>query len=105
MAGDLTTARANGWAGFDNLGLRVPGGWQFDCAGMPTLMGCGGQVTVPRRWTRVGVKKSGWLVCYGLEPKPGSEGRFDVPDDWEEDHDVVLTFCPRCAAVVQGGRP
>lgn len=96
-------ARANGWRGFDSIGLRVHGGYQYDCAGMPTLMGCGAQVTVPRKWIRVGVKKSGWLVCYGLEPD-SYDAPLDDPSRLVEDHDVVLTFCPRCAAVVKETR-
>jgi len=93
-------ARANGWRGFEGIGERVPGGYQYDCNGMPTMMGCGGQVVVSRRWARVGIKKSGWLVCYGMEPKT-PDSRFDDPDSWFEDQDVVLTFCPSCAAVVE----
>lgn len=81
-------ARKNGWRGFEGLGQRVEGGYEYICDGMPTPMGCGNDITVPRAWVRVGVKKSGWLVCYGLE------------DDGQPDLDVVLTFCPRCAEVV-----
>jgi len=89
--------------GFSGLGDRVSGGYQYICDGMPTLMGCGQIVTVPRRWTRVGYKKSGWLVIYGLEPKPefGNRAHFDEPDQWQPDPDTVLTFCSRCAAVVK----
>lgn len=94
-------ARANGWCGFD-VAERVHGGYQYDCDGLPTPMGCGGQIVVPRKWTRPGVKKkSGWLVTFGLEPKRGSLGRVDVPEDWESDEDVVLTYCPRCREVVE----
>lgn len=89
----------NGWNGFE-VAKRVHGGYQYDCDGMPTLMGCGAQVTVPRKWTRVGKKKSGWLVCYGMEPN-SDDSRFDDPDAWHEDHDIVLTFCPRCTLVVE----
>ena len=88
------------WRGFDGIGERVPGGYQYDCDGMPTLMGCGAQVTVPRKWARTGTKKSGWLVCYGLEPDT-SDAPFDDRSRWHEDHDIVLTFCPRCAEVVK----
>ena len=93
-------ARRNGWKGFD-VAERVHGGYRYICDGMPSMMGCGVDVIVPRKWTRTGEKKSGWLVVYGLEPKPGTPGRFDNPEEWEEDHDVVLTFCPRCAAIVR----
>lgn len=103
-------ARSNGWRGFEGLGERVErgqfgepperGGWLYRCDGMPRLMGCGEEIVVPRRWSKVGKKKSGWLVCYGLEPKPGTPGEFDDHDQWEEDHDVVLTFCPDCAATL-----
>ena len=86
-------ARANGWRGFDGIGERVRGGYEYRCDGMPSLMGCGADVTVPRRWERVGTKKSGWLVCYGLN------------DDATPDLDVVLTFCPRCANVVAAQKP
>ena len=89
-------ARRNGWAGFDNAGERVIGGWQYTCDGMPSMMGCGGTVTVTRRWTRAGVKTSGWLVCFGLDD-PGAPG----DDGKGHDLDVVLTFCPTCAAVVK----
>lgn len=105
-------ARANGWDGFNNIGEKVErggfghppatGGYLYRCDGMPRLSGCGAEIIVPRKWARVGEKKSGWLVCYGLEPKPGTEGRFDDPSQWEEDHDIVLTFCPECTKVVKG---
>ncbi len=80
-----TLARANGWRGFDGIGEKTTGGYEYQCDGMPSLMGCGEFVIVPRRFSRIGVKKSGWLVCYGLN------------DDNTPDRDVVLTFCPRCA--------
>lgn len=81
-------ARKNGWRGFEGIGKRVEGGYQYDCDGMQTLMGCGGQIRVTRPWVRVGKKKSGWLVCYGID------------FDGTEDKDIVLTFCPECAVVV-----
>ncbi len=81
-------ARANGWRGFDGIGDRVDGGYEYWCDGMPSYFGCPESVTVTRRFARVGVKKTGWLVCYGLD------------DDGTPDLDVVLTFCPRCAAAV-----
>lgn len=104
-------ARANGWRGFDGVGDRVVRdpqwdgpdvvtGWRYRCDGLPTLFGCGNEVVVRRRWTTVGPKKDGWLVCYGLEPKT-LDTRFDDPNGWMDDEDVVLTFCPRCAAVVK----
>lgn len=84
-------ARANGWRGFDGIGKRTEGGWLYSCDGMPTPMGCGATVVMTRRFARVGKKqRSGWLVCYGI----------DI-DDTEGDKDVVLTFCPKCAAVVE----
>lgn len=86
-------ARANGWRGFEGIGERVKGGYEYRCDGMPSLMGCGSDITVTRRWDRAGVKKSGWLVCYGLNED-------DTPDT-----DVVLTFCPRCAQVVMKQQP
>lgn len=91
-----TLARSNGWRGFDGIGAKVPGGWQFDCDGMPTMMGCGAQVTVTRRWSKVGKKTSGWLVVYGLcfpDERPDDKHGHDL--------DVVLTYCPSCAAVVE----
>jgi hypothetical protein len=96
-------ARVNGWRGFDGAGDRTPGGWLYTCDGLPRPMGCGAQVTVTRKWTRVGTKKSGWLVCYGFEPKLefGDRALFDEPSQWEEDHDIVLTFCPNCAEIVR----
>jgi hypothetical protein len=91
-------ARANGWRGFDNAGSveRVEGGYEYVCDGMPTMRGCGERVTVPRRWTKVGEKKSGWLVMYGqcFPDEPSDDGNG-------HDLDVVLTFCPECAAVVK----
>ena len=90
-------ARSNGWRGFDSAGEKVPGGWEYTCDGMPHPMGCGGSATVPRRWTRVGDKKSGWLVCYGQETLDHTGG----DDGKGNDLDVVLTFCPSCAAVVK----
>jgi hypothetical protein len=95
------SSRRNGWVGFD-VAERVHGGWRYRCDGMPSMFGCGGEIVVARRWAKVGAKKaSGWLVCYGLEPKPGAPGRFDDPGQWQEDHDVVLTFCPSCRVVVE----
>lgn len=102
-------ARRNGWRGFD-IGERVEkggfghepkrGGWLYTCDGMPTPMGCGATVVVPRRWSKVGAKRgSGWLVCYGLEPDTLDTDIRDR-EHWHEDTDVVLTYCPRCAAVV-----
>lgn len=91
-------ARRNGWRGFDNAGAveRVDGGYEYVCDGMPSLMGCGSRVTVSRKWSKVGVKKSGWLVTYG-QCFPD-----EIADDKHgNDLDVVLTFCPSCAAVVK----
>lgn len=92
-------ARANGWRGFENAGAvqRVDGGYEYVCDGLPSPMGCGARVVVTRKWTAIGKKKSGWLVCYGLA------GPDDMPFDQmiEPDLDVVLTFCPSCAAVVK----
>lgn len=102
-------ARENGWRGFEELGTKVDrgmfgepphtSGWLFKCDGMPTPMGCGQEIVVTRRWTRVGTKKSGWLVMYGLEPDTYQSDLND-PNQLHEDKDVVLTFCPSCAAVV-----
>lgn len=89
-------ARANGWDGFNNIGERVDGGWEYRCDGMPSLMGCGNTVTVTRKLTRTGTKKTGWLVTYGL---CGDDEQAD--DQHGHDLDVVLTFCPSCAHVVR----
>lgn len=94
-------ARANGWNGFAGIGARVPGGYEYRCDGMPTMLGCVASLVITRRLSRPGEKRSGWLVIFGLEPKPGTPGRFDTPADWTEDPDVVLTFCPTCAVVVR----
>jgi hypothetical protein len=60
-------ARKNGWTGFENIGRRVDGGYLYVCDGMPTLMGCGGELIVTRPLARVGKKKgSGWMVCFGI---------------------------------------
>ena len=89
-------ARRNGWRGFEGIGERVDGGWLYRCDGMPTPMGCGAEVVVPVRYARVGVKASGWLVCYGLDD-PGAPG----DDGKGNDLDVVLTFCQPCRAHVE----
>lgn len=83
----------NGWHGFEGIGDRVPGGYEYRCDGMPSRMGCPEAVVVTRRFSRTGVKKSRWLVCYGLD------------EGGEPDLDVVLTFCPRCAGVVMRQSP
>ncbi|HEY9352593.1 MAG TPA: hypothetical protein VIP28_05055 [Nocardioides sp.] len=92
------TARQNGWRGFDGIGEKVErimgvkdskSGWLYRCDGMPSIQGCGNEVVISRRFVRVGLKSTGWLVTYGLN------------DDGSDDLDVVLTFCPSCAAVVR----
>ncbi len=82
-------ARANGWRGFTDLGRRAPGGYAYGCDGMPTLSGCGEELVTRRPLARVGTKGTGWYVCFGTDAKG------------TEDRDVVLTFCPRCAAIVK----
>lgn len=89
-------ARSNGWRGFDGIGEKVDGGWLYRCDGMPSMSGCGEQITVPRRFARVGTKSTGWLVTYG-QCFPEEAG----DDKHGNDLDVVLTFCPSCAAVVK----
>lgn len=99
-------ARRNGWHGFDNIGEKVErggfghgperGGWLYRCDGMPTLRGCPAEWIVTRRLTRVGTKSTGWLVTYG---KCFPDETAD--DNHGNDLDVVLTFCPECAAVVR----
>ena len=91
-------ARENGWHGFDSIGDKVTGGYLYKCDGMPTMMGCGAEIVVSRRFTRVGVKSTGWLVCYGLDTLDSTGG----DDGKGHDLDVVLTFCPSCRAVVEG---
>lgn len=88
-------ARRNGWRGFDNITERVVCGYEYACDGMPRLSGCGERITVSRRWTKVGEKKSGWVVMYG-QCFPDEQ----ADDDKGNDLDVVLTFCPSCAAEV-----
>jgi hypothetical protein len=89
-------ARRNGWRGFDNIAEKVDGGWLYRCDGMPSMMGCGAEVVITRKFARVGVKSTGWLVCCGREfgDDPGDDGKGN-------DLDVVLTFCPSCRAVVE----
>jgi len=87
-------ARQNGWRGFE-IGDRVKGGYLYRCDGMPTLQGCGGETVVTRRWSKVGLKSTGWYVCYGTD-LPSGKG----DDGKGNDLDVVLTFCPVCAPVV-----
>lgn len=89
-------ARRNGWRGFENIAVKVPGGYEYWCDGMPSMTGCGERIAVTRRWSKIGKKKSGWVVCYGLD------GPGDMPfaEMTEPDLDVVLTFCPAC--VIQG---
>ncbi|MFF7293198.1 hypothetical protein ACFY9N_11770 [Microbacterium sp. NPDC008134] len=82
-------ARKNGWHGFDSIGDKVPGGYEYLCDGMPTSFGCGETLTITRKLARVGQKRSGWLVMYGAE------------ENDRDDVDVVLTFCPECAKVVR----
>lgn len=99
-------ARGNGWRGFDGVGEKVErggfghppdkSGWLYPCDGMPRLMGCGEEMIVTRRLSRVGEKSTGWLVTYGQ----------CFPDETADDKhgndlDVVLTFCPSCAEVVK----
>lgn len=103
-------ARRNGWNGFDGIGEKVDkgefgqpparGGWLYRCDGMPSMFGCGAEMITPVRLKRVGVKKSGWLVCYGLEPD-SMDAPFSDRSRWHDDHDVVLTFCPSCRKVVE----
>jgi hypothetical protein len=88
-------ARRNGWRGFDGIGEKVEGGWLYRCDGMPSLRGCGGEIVVTSRYARVGTKSTGWLVTYG---KCFPDEQAD--DKHGNDLDVVLTFCPSCAAVV-----
>lgn len=89
-------ARSNGWRGFDGIGERVEGGWLYRCDGMPTLRGCPEEVVISRRFARVGEKSTGWLVTYG-----GCFPDEESDDGKGNDLDVVLTFCPRCTAVVK----
>jgi hypothetical protein len=89
-------ARANGWHGFDSIGEKVPGGTRYLCDGMPHLMGCSQETTIRRPWSKVGIKGLGWLVMYG---SCFPDERAD--DDAGNDFDVVLVFCPSCAAVVR----
>lgn len=98
-------ARASGWRGFDGIGTQVdrvmgiPGskaGWEYRCDGMPSLVGCHEYTVVSTRFTRVGEKSTGWLVTYGkCFPDESADDRDG------NDLDVVLTFCPSCAAVVK----
>jgi hypothetical protein len=82
-------ARANGWRGFDGIGERTTSGYWYRCDGMPSMAGCSHDVVITRRWSTIGKKKkSGWVVMYGED------------FDGVEDIDVVLAFCPTCAAVV-----
>jgi len=96
-------ARTNGWRGFEGIGEKVEGGWLYRCDGMPSERGCGSEVVISVRYRRVGWKSTGWLVTYGREPRPEFErnARLDTPEHWRDDRDVVLTFCPSCAAVVK----
>lgn len=81
-------AQKNGWRGFEGIGERTEGGYEYRCDGMPSPVGCGEAIVVTRRFARTGIKKTGWLVCYGED------------EDGSADTDVVLTFCPRCTQVV-----
>lgn len=103
--GVTALARSNGWRGFDGIGTKVErvmgvkdskGGWWYQCDGMPTMRGCGSEIVVPRRFDRVGTKSTGWLVTYG-RCLPDEE----ADDKDGNDLDVVLTFCPSCAAHVR----
>jgi hypothetical protein len=83
--------------GFEGIGERVTtddgykrGGWRYQCDGMPSLAGCHSEIVVPRRYVRFGIKPSGWWVTWGED------------EDWKPDKDLVLTFCPRCTAIIRG---
>jgi len=85
------------WNGFKGVGEKTDGGWLYRCDGMPTVMGCGAQVTITVPYARVGKKSTGWLVTYGLAD-PESTTNADSKGN---DLDVVLVFCPSCAKVVE----
>jgi hypothetical protein len=89
-------ARQNGWDGFETAGTKVSGGYEYVCDGKPGGLGCGNTIKTTRRYSVVGRKKtSGWLVCYGLcFPDEKAD------DEYGHDLDVVLAFCPSCAAIV-----
>lgn len=99
-------ARINGWRGFDGIGERVKrgefgnsparGGWLYRCDGMPRMSGCGEELVVTRRLSKVGLKSTGWLVMYG-----GCFPDEKADDDQGNDLDVVLTYCPSCTVVVR----
>ena len=74
---------------FSDIATRVHGGYMYMCDGMPSLAGCGNDVVVPRMWSKTGTKSSGWLVIHAEDP------------DGTQHDDIVLTFCPSCAAVVR----
>lgn len=60
---------------------------RYQCDGMPTQMGCSSEIEISRPWNRMGLKKSGWLVCPDLEERDGK---------WVNG-DLKLHFCPPCA--------
>lgn len=62
---------------------------ETQCDGMPTMMGCGQSITNSVPYKLPGKKKSGWLVIWGIN------------DDGTEDKEMLLTFCPRCAVIVE----
>lgn len=91
-------ARRNGWRGFDSLDPdEVDGGWEYQCEAIGPWgpSGCepSGHVTVNRKWTTVGKKKNGFVVCYGVNDAddPGDDGQG-------HDLDVVLVLCHKHAA-------
>lgn len=68
------------------LGAKLP--WTTRCDGMPTQMGCGGEIETTVPYKRPGLKSSGWLITYGS-------------DGGKDDKSFLCAFCPRCAVVVQ----
>lgn len=63
----------------------------YQCDGMPTMSGCGEQITISVPYVKEGRKKSGWLVTHATEDMQGTPS---IPIH-------LMFFCPACAAVVE----
>lgn len=63
----------------------------YECDGMPTMRGCGSEITIPVPYVKEGRKKSGWLVSHATE---------DI-DNTPTTPIHLMFFCPSCADVVE----
>ncbi len=65
---------------------------QIVCDGMPTMMGCSGEIKAGRtNWSKAGTKRNGWYVTPATDD---IYGKLTVPE-------FLCYFCPRCAVIVK----